>query len=83
MAATKYQVLYRYINEATNTAITNSMDNAYDPVCEFYTDPDHKIFSNSPNVQAEAVNEQQEMIFSYLAVCNVNCPINYPYCVLY
>lgn len=62
MAATKYQVLYRYINEATNTAITNSMDNAYDPVCEFYTDPDHKIFSNSPNVQAEAVNEQQEMI---------------------
>jgi hypothetical protein len=62
MAATKYQVLYRYINEATNTAITNSMDNAYDPVCEFYTDPDHKIFSTQPSVQAEAINEQQEMI---------------------
>lgn len=62
MAATKYQVLYRYINEATNTAITNSMDNAYDPVCEFYTDPDHKIFSQLPSVQAEAINEQQEMI---------------------
>lgn len=62
MAATKYQVLYRYINEATNTAITNSMDNTYDPVCEFYTDPDHKIFSSNPTVQAEAVNEQQEMI---------------------
>lgn len=62
MAATKYQVLYRYINEATNTAITNSMDNAYDPVCEFYTDPDHKIFSPVPSVQTDAVNEQQEMI---------------------
>lgn len=62
MAATKYQVLYRYINEATNTAITNSMDNVYDPVCEFYTDPDHKIFSTLPSVQAEAINEQQEMI---------------------
>lgn len=62
MAATKYQVLYRYINEAINTAITNSMDNAYNPVCEFYTDPDHKIFSSSPTVQADAVNDQQEMI---------------------
>lgn len=62
MAATKYQVLYRYINEATNTAITNSMDNAYNPVCEFYTDPDHKIFSQLPSVQAEAISEQQEMI---------------------
>jgi hypothetical protein len=62
MAATKYQVLYRYINEATNTAITNSMDNAYEPVCEFYTDPDHKIFSKNPTVQADAVNAQQEMI---------------------
>lgn len=62
MAATKYQVLYRYINEATNTAITNSMDNTYEPVCEFYTDPDHKIFSTDAAVQAEATNEQQEMI---------------------
>lgn len=62
MAATKYQVLYRYINEATNTAITNSMENEYEPVCEFYTDPDHKIFSTQPSVQTEAVNEQQEMI---------------------
>lgn len=62
MAATKYQVLYRYINEATNTAITNSMDNSYEVVREFYTDPDHKIFSIDPNVQAEATDEQQEMI---------------------
>lgn len=62
MAATKYQVLYRYINEATNTPITNSMENEYDMVREFYTDPDHKIFSDDPTVQAEATDEQQQLI---------------------
>lgn len=62
MAATKYQVLYRYINEATNTPITNSMGNKYEEVCEFYTDPDHKIFSTNSKIQAEAVQEQAEMI---------------------
>lgn len=62
MAATKYQVLYRYVNEATNTPITNSMDNKYETVREFYTDPDHKIFSTDPVVQATATDEQQQMI---------------------
>lgn len=62
MAATKYQVLYRYVNEATNTPITNSMDNEYETVREFYTDPDHKIFSTDPVVQATATDEQQQMI---------------------
>ena len=63
MAATKYQILYRYINEATNTPITNSTDNKYELVREFYTDPDHKIFfDNDPVAQAEATNEQQELI---------------------
>lgn len=62
MAATKYQVLYRYINEATNTSITNSMDNEYEEVSEFYTDPDHRIFSSDSATQGEAIDEQQEMI---------------------
>lgn len=64
MAATKYQVLYRYINEATNAAITNSMMNDYEPVCELYADanPGHKIFSDDLMAQAEAMNEQQEII---------------------
>lgn len=62
MAATKYQVLYRYINEATNTPITNDMDNAYEEVCEFYTDPHHKIFSSNSSIQGIAADEQQEMI---------------------
>ena len=62
MAATKYQVLYRYINESTNTPITNDMSNEYQEVCEFYTDPAHKIFSTDATVKAEAMREQQEMI---------------------
>lgn len=62
MAATKYQVLYRYVNEATNTPITNSTDSKYEKVCELYTDPDHKIFSNNQTTQAEATDEQQQLI---------------------
>lgn len=62
MAATKYQVLYRYINEGTNTPITNSMDNEYEEVCEFYTDPNHRIFSTNVISQSQAVDEQQQMI---------------------
>ena len=62
MATTKYQVLYRYINEATNTAITNSTDSDYEPVCEFYVDPGHKIFATDPLIQGEATDEQQEII---------------------
>ncbi len=63
MAATKYQVLYRYVNEATNTPITNTTEEDYEPVREFYTYPDHKIFSPDDNEKEEAMNEQQEMIY--------------------
>ncbi len=38
---TQYQLLYRYINETTNTAITNEFD--YDKTQEFYTE-DHKLY---------------------------------------
>ncbi|MBQ8044705.1 MAG: hypothetical protein IJ272_11300, partial [Clostridia bacterium] len=62
MAATKYQVLYRYVNEATNTPIINSMENNYEAVCELYADPDHKIFSVNKADQDEALAEQQELI---------------------
>ena len=30
MAATKYQIFYRYINEATGNAITNTMTQDYE-----------------------------------------------------
>ena len=46
MAATKYQLLYRYINEATNTPITNDVSNEYIKTEEFYT-IDHKIEASS------------------------------------
>ena len=61
MAATKYQLLYRYINEATNTAITNSMENEYIKAEEFYTSH-HKIYDSDPNTKIEAENEKEEMI---------------------
>ena len=61
MAATKYQLLYRYINEATNIPITNESTEEYVPVREFYT-MDHAIFSGDAQIKADAEDEQQEMI---------------------
>ncbi len=69
MAATKYQLLYRYINEATNIAITNESTEEYTPVREFYT-MDHAIFSTDAQTKATAEDEQQEMI------ANANDPSN-------
>ena len=69
MAATKYQLLYRYINEATNIAITNESTEEYVPVREFYT-MDHAIFSSDAQTKAAAEDEQQEMI------ANANDPGN-------
>ena len=70
MAATKYQLLYRYINEATNIAITNETTEEYVPVREFYAYPDHAIFSDDATTKAEAEDAQQEMI------ANANDPSN-------
>lgn len=69
MAVTKYQLLYRYINEATNIAITNESTEEYVPVREFYT-MDHAIFSTDAQTKAAAEDEQQEMI------ANANDPSN-------
>ena len=69
MAATKYQLLYRYINEATNIAITNESTEEYVPVREFYT-MEHAIFSSDAQTKAAAEDEQQEMI------ANANDPSN-------
>lgn len=62
MAVTKYQVLHRYMNEGTNTAITNDMSSDYEEVMEFYTDPDHMIFSEDDISKATALDEQQKII---------------------
>lgn len=62
MATTRYQLLHRYMNEGTNTAITNTMTAKYEETMEFYTDPDHRIFSTNELDKAAAIDAQQEMI---------------------
>lgn len=62
MSTTKYQLLHRYMNEGTNTVITNKMDSKYAEAMEFYTDPDHMIFSTNEIDKAIAIDAQQEMI---------------------
>lgn len=78
MAATKYQVMFRYINPATNVAITNDMSAEYEETLELYTDR-HRI--NSDNIEEKieeeekrdqmvmfgnnAANPKNDMIFAY------------------
>lgn len=56
MAATQYQLLYRYINEATNTVITNDMINDYNPTFEFAADG--HPFANDADINAEDVKDE-------------------------
>ena len=62
MATTKYQLLYRYMNESTNTPITNDASNEYIKAEEFYT-IDHKIEASSDEtVKIEGEYDKEEMI---------------------
>lgn len=75
MATTKYQLLYRYINEATNTVITNDMANDYEMTFEFAADT--HPFSHDGDIKAEeqkdklltsgnnAANPKMNMFFAY------------------
>lgn len=73
MSATKYQVLYRYINETTNTPITNSDEYEYEPVREFYVDlgdnTGHQIFIEE--FKGIAIGEQQKLITEGNSVDNI------------
>lgn len=71
MAATQYQVMYRCMNEAMNMPITNDPSSKYDPVFEFYVEPDHRIYLNDPIIQGEEMQKQQEMISSANQASNV------------
>lgn len=62
MAATKYQVLYRYMNLSMNIPITNDQGTKYEETLEFYVDGDHRIFFDNPDVQAEEIEKQQQLI---------------------
>lgn len=73
MSTTKYQVLYRYVNETTNTPITNSDEYEYEPVREFYVDlgdnSGHQIFIEE--FKGIAIGEQQKLITEGNSVDNV------------
>ncbi len=62
MGATKYILLYRYINESTDTPIINNADETYEKTLEFYTDPDHKYFSKDTVVKAQEMDRLQQVI---------------------
>lgn len=61
MAATKYQIMFRYINPATNVAITNDMSNEYTEAFDIHTDR-HKIRCGTPQQIVEAEEELDEMV---------------------
>ena len=73
MSTTKYQVLYRYVNETTNTPITNSDEYEYEPVREFYVDlgdnTGHQIFIEE--FKGIAIGEQQKLITEGNSVDNI------------
>ena len=57
MGATKYQVMFRYINPATNVAITNDMSNEYIEAFDIHTDR-HKILAGT---------QQEITLYKYVA----------------
>lgn len=61
MAATRYQLLYRYINEATNVAITNNMQNEYVKAEDFQTIC-HPIQSDDIDMKSKAEDALEELI---------------------
>ena len=61
MAATKYQVLYRYINPNSNQFVLNDVDTKYKGIFEFYHDK-HKLISGTKDEKLEANNEKSELI---------------------
>jgi hypothetical protein len=54
---TQYQLLYRYVNETTNTAITDEYD--YTETKEFYT-PDHKLYFTTDQLRNFAWDTKKE-----------------------
>lgn len=61
MAATKYQILYRYTNPNSNQFIKNDTDSEYKQVFELYHDK-HKISIGGPEEKLAANNEKSQLI---------------------
>lgn len=71
MAATKYQVLYRYTNKNSNQLLTNDVETEYKQVFEFYHDK-HKIATGTPDEKLEAENEKSNLIIEGNNTANDN-----------
>jgi hypothetical protein len=61
MAATKYQIFYRYINPNTGNPITNDSTIEYKETFKFYTD-DHKIVTGTETEQFEEEQERDQLM---------------------
>lgn len=61
MAATKYQVFYRYGNPNSNQLLTNDSDSDYEQVFEMYHEG-HKLLMGTPEEQLEASEEKSKLI---------------------
>lgn len=61
MAATKYQIFYRYINPNTGNPITNDSTIDYEEVFKFYTD-DHRLTLGTETEILEEEQERDQMI---------------------
>lgn len=71
MAATKYQVLYRYTNPNSNQFILNDVEKKYDNVFEFYHE-NHKIVKGTTDEILEANNDKSNLIIEGNNTANGN-----------
>lgn len=71
MAATKYQVLYRYTNPNSNQFVINDTDTEYNQVFEFYHDK-HKIEIGTDDEILQANNEKSDLIIQGNSTANDN-----------
>lgn len=78
MAATKYQVLYRYVNPKSNQFITNDTNEGYKKVFEFYNDK-HKVEIGTPDENLSASNEKTDMIIEGNNTANNNYNMLYKF----
>lgn len=71
MAATKYQILYRYANPNSNQFVLNDVDTKYQKVFEFYHDK-HKIIIGTDEEILEANEEKSQWIINGNNTANDN-----------
>lgn len=71
MAATKYQILYRFINPNANQFVTNDSKEEYEQILELYHD-EHKINDTNKEIKLEAENEKSKLIIDGNNTANDN-----------